>query len=44
MEESNRQASLLGLLNELMYLEDGHSPLLKVTSSTSFLKLHDYIE
>lgn len=44
MEEPNRQASLLGLLNELMYLEDGHSPLLKATSSTSFLKLHDYIE
>ena len=44
MEDSNRQASLLSLLNELMYLEDGHSPLLKATFSTSFLRLHDYIE
>ena len=44
MNDSERQSSLIGLLNELMYLEDGHSPLLKSNSSTPFFKLHDYIE
>ena len=44
MNDSKRQSSLIGLLNELMYLEDGHSPLLKPNSISPFFKLHDYIE
>lgn len=44
MNDSERQSSLISLLNELMYLEDGHSPLLKSSSSSPFFKLHDYIE
>lgn len=44
MNDSERQSSLISLLNELMYLEDGHSPLLKSNSSSPFFKLHDYIE
>ncbi len=44
LTDSQRQASLLSLLNELMYLEDGHSPLLPPTEDHSaFKKLHEYI-
>lgn len=45
LRDMRRQTSLLSLLNELLYLEDGRSPLLPPASdNTSFKKLHDYIQ
>lgn len=45
MSDAARQSSLLRLLNELLYIEDGRSPLLQPPSApASFNKLHDYVE
>ena len=43
LADASRQSSLLLLLNELLYIEDGRSPLLAAPKA-SFNKLHDYIE
>ena len=43
LADASRQNALLLLLNELLYIEDGRSPLLAAPKA-SFNKLHDYIE
>lgn len=44
LADNKRQTSLLALLNELMFLEDGHSPLLPPSQDhTAFKKLHEYV-